>query len=104
MFEIMAEARMREAVAKGDLKDLPGQGKPLNLDDENPFIPADKRMVFHILKNAGMVPEEVAIRQEVEKLKKQLEAATDEAQKKELRKKLEQESIRHSILMERFYK
>ncbi len=31
----IAEARIREAIDRGELRDLPGEGKPLRLDDDS---------------------------------------------------------------------
>lgn len=57
-FESIAEQRISEAVAKGELDNLPGAGKPLDLNDD-PLVPEDLRMAYHILKNSGYVPPEV---------------------------------------------
>jgi hypothetical protein len=58
MFEFLAERRIGEAVANGELDDLPGAGKPLELDDDA-LVPEELRMAHRILRNAGYAPEEV---------------------------------------------
>ena len=58
MMDLIAERRIEEAIANGELDDLPGAGKPLALDDDA-LVPEDLRMAYRILKNAGYVPEEV---------------------------------------------
>ena len=58
MLELIAERRIGEAVANGELDNLPGAGKPLELDDD-PLVPEDLRLAYRILKNAGFVPAEV---------------------------------------------
>lgn len=58
MLEFIAERRIAEALAKGELDELPGAGKPLELDDDA-LIPEELRMAYRILKNAGYAPEEV---------------------------------------------
>ena len=58
MIDLIAERRIEEAIANGELDDLPGAGKPLALDDDA-LIPEDLRMAYRILKNAGYAPEEV---------------------------------------------
>ena len=65
--ELIAERKIAEAERQGALKDLPGEGAPLALDDD-PLIPEDLRMAYRILKNAGLVPEEVAMLREVAQL------------------------------------
>ena len=38
----MAEAQIEQAIARGELNDLPGQGKPLQLEDDS-MIPEEFR-------------------------------------------------------------
>ena len=63
----LAEARIKSAMANGDLQDLPGQGKPLSLDDTT-MVPEDMRVPLRILKNAGEVPPEVLLRAEINRI------------------------------------
>ena len=58
MLDLIAERRIAEAAANGELDNLPGAGKPLELDDDA-LVPEDLRMAHRILKNAGYAPEEV---------------------------------------------
>ena len=58
MFDSIAERRIAEAIAAGELDDLPGAGRPLELDDDAQ-VPEDLRAAYRILKNAGYVPPEV---------------------------------------------
>jgi hypothetical protein len=54
----LAERRIEEAIARGELDDLPGAGRPLELDDDR-LVPEELRLAYRILKNAGYVPPEV---------------------------------------------
>jgi hypothetical protein len=58
LFELLAERKIAEAVSRGELDDLPGAGKPLELEDDA-SIPQDLRVAYRILRNAGFVPPEV---------------------------------------------
>jgi len=58
MFDLIAERKIAEALARGELDNLPGQGRPLELDDDA-LIPEELRAAYRILKNAGFVPPEV---------------------------------------------
>ena len=58
MFDQIAERKIAEAIARGELDDLPGAGQPLHLTDDA-LIPEDLRMAYRILKNAGFVPQEI---------------------------------------------
>ena len=55
MFDLIAEQKIAEAIARGELDNLPGAGRPLNLDDDA-LIPEELRLAYRILKNAGYVP------------------------------------------------
>ncbi|MDB5807501.1 MAG: hypothetical protein JWN73_4823 [Betaproteobacteria bacterium] len=63
----LIEERIRKAQAEGAFDDLPGQGQPLNLDDDL-LIPEELRMVCRVLKNAGYVPPEVEELRELHQL------------------------------------
>ena len=64
-------------MSRGDFEDLPGQGKPLNLDDDA-MVPEELRTAYRMLKNAGFVPPEVAKLREAAGLRAALAAACDE--------------------------
>lgn len=68
-FEAIAEQRISEAVARGELDNLPGSGQPLNLE-EDLLVPEDLRMAYRILKNAGYVPPEVEALREIADLER----------------------------------
>ena len=54
-WDVIAERRISEAQARGELDDLPGAGAPLALDDDT-LVPEDLRVAHRILKNAGLLP------------------------------------------------
>ena len=58
MFDAIAEKKIVEAIGRGEFDDLPGAGRPLDLDDD-PLVPEDLHVAYRILKNAGYVPPEV---------------------------------------------
>lgn len=60
----IAEQRILEALEQGEFDNLPGQGKPLEKDDDS-RVPEDLRMAYKILKNSGHVPKEVEIQREI---------------------------------------
>lgn len=67
MLDFIAEQRIAEAIAKGELEDLPGAGRPLELDDDA-LIPEELRLAYRILKNAGYVPAELEALKEIGEL------------------------------------
>ena len=64
LLDILAEARIEEAIVGGLLDNLPGAGQPLRLDDDR-LVPEAVRCAYRILRNAGFVPPEVEARREV---------------------------------------
>ena len=69
MLDLMAERKIAEAISRGELDDLPGQGRPLDLDDDA-LVPEDLRLAYRILKNAGFVPPEVQTLNEIAALER----------------------------------
>ena len=58
MLDFLVEQRLEEAVSRGELANLPGEGRPLELDDD-PLVPEELRLAHRILKNAGFVAPEI---------------------------------------------
>ena len=69
MFHLIAERKIAEALARGELANLPGEGRPLALDDDA-LVPEDLRAAYRILKNAGYVPPELATLNEIAQLER----------------------------------
>jgi hypothetical protein len=67
MLDFLVELRIQEAVSRGELANLPGEGRPLELDDDA-LIPDELRAAYRILKNAGFVPPEVHALREIGEL------------------------------------
>ena len=86
-FDAIIEAKIAEAQRAGAFDDLPGAGKPLDLDDDR-LVPEDIRMAYRILKNAGFVPPEVEARKEATDLRKLIAATVDQPEKRRVVSKL----------------
>src|SRR5438874_13315278 len=65
----LAERRIEEAIARGELDDLPGAGRPLELDDDR-LVPEELRAAYRMLKNAGYVPPDVEDLREIGQLER----------------------------------
>jgi len=83
--DLIAEQKIAEAEREGALRDLPGSGAPLDLEVD-PMIPEDLRMAYRILKNAGLVPQEVSMLREIGQLESLVEDGNDDAQSSALRR------------------
>ena len=90
LFDIMdkiAEERIREAIERGEFDDLPGKGKPLDLEDDS-HLPPDLRMAYKILKNADCLPPELELRKEIRTTEDLLAGIQDTQEKYKQMKKL----------------
>lgn len=79
-FDKIAEKKIREAMDNGEFDDLPGKGKPLQLEDDR-HIPQDIRLAHKILKNANCLPPELELRKEIFSLEELLDGVKDEKEK-----------------------
>jgi DnaJ family protein C protein 28 len=59
------EEHIQQALREGKFADLPGKGKPLNLQ-ENPFADPDWRLAHHMLQSSGYTLPWIEARQEIE--------------------------------------
>lgn len=64
IFDKIADERIRQAMERGEFDELPGKGKPLELEDDS-HLPADLRISYKILKNADCLPPELELRKEI---------------------------------------
>jgi len=78
--EAIAEERIRAAQENGEFDDLPGRGKPLDLDDDA-HVPPELRMAWRVLKNAGCLPPELEAEREIKTALELLANLTDEAER-----------------------
>lgn len=79
----LAEKKILAALQKGEFDDLPGQGRPLVLDDDS-AIPEELRAGFRLLKNAGYLPAELARRKEIHRIEALLLSVGAEPERKRL--------------------
>jgi hypothetical protein len=87
IFDKIAEERIREAIEQGEFDDLPGKGKPLDLEDDS-HLPADLRMAYKILKNADCLPPELELRKQIRTTEALLSGIQDTQEKYKQMKKL----------------
>ncbi len=60
----IVERRISEAIARGEFLGLPGEGRPLELEDDR-LVPEELRVAYRIMKNAGYVPNELRLFTEI---------------------------------------
>lgn len=100
-YDKITETKIKEAIQKGELDNLPGKGKPVILENPNPFILPEDRMSYKIMKNLGLLPQEVELRKEIDKLQNLIKESNTPEDRAKLKKKLEETNIRYKVMMER---
>jgi hypothetical protein len=80
LLDQIAEARIREAVEAGELSHLPGEGKPVELEDDS-LIPEHLRVAYRILKNSGFLPPELQLRKDIQEAEQLLMTIEDSAER-----------------------
>lgn len=102
-FHSDADEKIKEAIAKGEFDNLPGKGRPLDLDAYF-ATPEDLRMGYSLLKSAEIIPEEMELLKEIEGLKKSLDSCTSTAEKRAIQGQLSEKITKFNMRMERYRK
>ena len=100
IFARIAEAKITEAMQRGEFDDLPGAGRPLELEDLS-HVPAHLRLGYKVLRNADVVPPEVELRREMYSLDRLIEATSDPDEVDELKRRRREADVRYSLMVER---
>ena len=61
------EDKIHEAMERGDFDDLPGLGKPLNLEHDR-LVPQEYRLAYRIMRDNDVQPEWIALQREIDAL------------------------------------
>lgn len=97
LFGKIAEMRIKEALLKGKLQNLPGQGKPIELENRNPYETQEERIFRVILQSSGELPIEIVLLKEIEKITEQLNDCEADSQKTILKQKLKDLKFKYEI-------
>ena len=92
-----------EAIARGEFDNLPGKGRPLDLDAYF-ATPEDLRIGYSLLKNADIVPEEMELLKGIDGLKKSLDSCASQIEKKTIQRQLSEKISNFNMRMERYRK
>ena len=97
--ESAIEEKIKEAMARGEFDNLPGTGKPIDLDAYF-NTPEDLRLAYSMLKSNEFVPAEVEIFNEIAQLTEQLTASEDEYERAAVSRKLEERKLTLRLLLD----
>jgi hypothetical protein len=76
LLDQIVERHIQQAAQRGELDDLPGTGKPLELDDDG-LVPDTLRAGYRLLKNAGYLPPELELNKEINEAEQLLACVRD---------------------------
>ncbi len=86
-------------MAKGEFDNLAGAGKPLIIEDLS-HVPEELRMSYKLLRNAGILPEELQLQKECVQLRDLLHACREAGEQQRISRKLTEKSLRLRMLLE----
>ncbi|RSD26714.1 DUF1992 domain-containing protein [Mesobacillus subterraneus] len=95
---VVSEDRIKRAYKDGEFENLPGYGKPLNLEDLS-AIPEELRMAYKMLQNAGFSPEEQKLRQEVMSIEDLIRTCENPEEKDRLNQELSHKLLKYNKIM-----
>lgn len=98
IFSIIAEDKIKRAIAEGEFDDLPGKGKPLKLEDLS-HIPEDLRIAYKVMKNANMLEDVDKIKEELLSLDDLLATCDNLEERVKLKKKKHEKELRLEQLL-----
>lgn len=98
--ERLIEQMIREAMAEGEFDHLEGTGKPVDLSSYF-ATPEDLRAGHSVMKNAGVIPEEMQLLKDAHALRQELETCETEEDRRKLKKRLDEKMLRYNLLRER---
>jgi DnaJ-like protein len=96
----LAEERIKEAQRAGAFDNLPGKGKPLDLEDLS-WVPEDLRIGYLVLKNAHVLPPEAQLLKDIHTIEDLLKHVEDEGERRALAKSIQFKLIRLDMLKRR---
>lgn len=93
------EEQIREAMERGEFDNLPGKGKPVDLEAYFQ-TPEHLRMAYSVLKSGDFVPEEVQLLKDIDRLKAELNSSADEERRRFLGRKIADLRMKFALLVE----
>ncbi|MGR3363847.1 MAG: DnaJ family domain-containing protein [Maritimibacter harenae] len=88
----LISAKIAEAERNGEFDNLPGAGKPLPKEDD-----PENALLNRIMRENAATPPFVALSRELERLREELKATTDEASRREIMKHMSMTEARIDI-------
>lgn len=91
---------VQNAEKTGEVRNLPGYGEPFKFDDGFFETPSELRMAYKVLKNAGYVPAEIEMLQQLAAMREDLNAELDPNKRHELKVKIAKMQQKATMMLE----
>ncbi len=101
-FQRVVEEKILAAQRAGAFDNLPGKGKPLELDDDT-WVPDDLRIAYKMLKNARVLPPEAELLRDIHTLEDLLKHVENDGERRALAKSIQWKTIRLDLLKRRSF-
>lgn len=98
-FQRLAEQKIRMAIENGEFDNLELAGKPID-HSEYFDAPPELRAGFHLLRNAGVVPEEVGLLDSIHRIREHLRSTLNKEEKERLTRERVLLETRYNMLRE----
>ncbi|PEW28682.1 DUF1992 domain-containing protein [Bacillus cereus] len=95
-YEDHISSMVKEAEKKGSFDNLPGKGKPLNLDKDLSYNP--EKQLYRTLKNNHVLPRWIELSKEIDNLKERLKEHTNTAEAADLIRTINKKVLEHNLL------
>ena len=87
LIDQLVEARISDALERGEFDNLPGAGKALQLADDA-LVPEELRAAYRLLKNAGYLPPALQIRRQIADVEQLLQLTEDATERQVFNRRL----------------
>ncbi|MBV6682204.1 DnaJ family domain-containing protein [Rossellomorea sp. RS05] len=95
---LMSEQRIRKAYQDGEFNELPGFGKPMDLNDDA-GIPEELKMAHRMMKNAGYSTEEAGLKREMMRIEDLIRTCEDDIEAKSLHRELNEKVLKYNAML-----
>ena len=96
----LIERQIEKAKLEGQLDGLEGEGKPLPDRTGDAFVDAGEAAGFRMMAQAGVVPEEIEIKKQINEHRAHMAEITDPIKRKEAMAELARLDLRYNIARE----
>lgn len=91
---------VQNAEKTGEVRNLPGFGEPFKFEDGFFETPSELRMAYKVLKNAGYVPAEIEMLQQLAAMREELNVQHDPKRQRELKVKIAELQQKATMMLE----